>query len=207
MRGERGYTLAELLIGAAIGAFILWGLLAAVARLAIGAAALDTRLVAQSNAARLIERLSSDATGAWAIWAPSPQEIDFFSEDGSHRIFHWSYTYDAAAHAVTRSTGEVLDHIDGFTATNAAVTDLRDPSAPAYDPLLAASYAPAVAYPFAVPAGAIGGNRILMLHTIADGVDRTDRFSSATAPTAFTIVVRYTPSPGPLVTPTPVPLR
>jgi type II secretory pathway pseudopilin PulG len=207
VQDQRGYTLVELLIGATIGVFVVWCVLAATARMSATAASLDARLTAQTNADHLEERLASDAASAWAVWAPSPGEIDFFSEDGSHRIFHWAYTYDMNARTVTRSTGEVVGDIEAFVAANAPVSALADPSAPAYDPLFTASQAPLVPFAFAEPAGAIGGNGIVTLQLRAGGAERSDRLSSVTAPTAFTVVVRYTPSPSPVITPTPVPLR
>jgi len=193
---EAGFTLVEVVVGAAIGVFLVWGLVVLADRWAFAISNLNARLNSQAAADRLVERLSVEAASAWTVWAPSAHEIDFFAEDGSHRPFTWSYAYDPTQKTVTRSTGEVLTGLDGFDAAAADVTDLANPSAVAYDPLLAGSHATSVA-----------GNALVSLHLLANGVDRTELLASGTAPTTFTVVVRYTPSPAPVATPTPIPLR
>lgn len=180
-------SLLEVLIGAAIAALVLLGLVATVDRLAASTASLDARLVAQADTARLLERLSSDAQSAWSVTAPSSDEIDFTAEDGSHRPYRWSYRFDPVAQTVTRSTGDVLGGIAGFDASAASLSD---------DPLFAGSTMPAE------PATALTA-----VHVTGAGVDTTVMLASGTAPTSFTVVVSYTPSPTPLVTPTPTPLR
>lgn len=195
-RGEAGFTLVEVLVGAAIGMFVVWGLVALANRLVFSASSLNARLNAQAAADRLVERLSIEAASAWTVWSPANNEIDFSSEDGSHRPFTWSYVYDAMRKTVTRSTGEVLAGIDGFDASPADVTDLANSAAAAYDPLFAGSRATST------PA-----NKLVSLHLVAAGVDRTELLASGTAPTSFTVVVTYTPSPAPLATATPIPLR
>ena len=204
---EAGFTLVESLVGAAIGVILIWGLLTAANRLVFSAASLNARLVAQSGADRLTERLSAEAESAWAVWTPANTEIDFFSEDGSHRQFDWSYTYDPAQKTVTRSTGETYGPFDGFNASAVDVTALANPSASGFDPLFANSAATSVRYPLPEQPDAIGGNTLVALHLVGSGVDRTDLFASGMAPTAFTVLVVYTPSPTPATTATPIPLR
>lgn len=193
---EAGFTLVEVAIGAAIAALVTWGLVTLSARLAAAASSLDARLVTQAAADRLIERLSSDAASAWTVSAPSPDEIDFFAEDGSHRPLTWSYRYDAASRIVTRSSGEAFGPFTSFVASAAEIGDLWNPASTAYDPLFAGSSATSVP-----------GNALVVLHLAGSGVDRTEPFASGSAPTTFTVVVTYTPSPAPAATPTPVPLR
>lgn len=160
------------------------------------AASLNTRLNATANADRLVERLATDAASAWTVSASSPNEIDFFSEDGSHRPLRWLYRFDPTQQTVTRSSGEIFSAIGGFTASNADVTDLANPTTDAYDPLLGSSTITSTP-----------GNTLVALHLLGTGVDRTEFFASGAAPTSFTVVVHYTPSPTPLVTATPAPLR
>jgi hypothetical protein len=188
--------LLEVVVAAVIAAFVVWGLLALANRVVATAASLDARLNAEANADRLVERLASDAVSAWTVSAPSANEIDFSSEDGSHRPFAWSYRYDATRQTVTRSSGEIFGAIGGFSATNESVNDLANPSAIAYDPLLAGS-----------KVTSSPGNAFVTLHLLGVGVDRTECFASGAAPTSFTVIVQYTPSPAPLVTATPTPLR
>jgi len=188
--------LVEIVVGAAITAFVLWGLVAFANRMVATAASLNGRLNAIASADRLVERLATDAASAWNVSAPSPSEIDFFSEDGSHRPYQWSYRFDSTLQTVTRSSGEVFSAIGGFTASNADVTDLANPTAVAYDPLLRSSTVTSAP-----------GNTFVAVHLLGTGVDRAEFFASGAAPTNFTVVVQYTPSPTPLVTATPAPLR
>jgi hypothetical protein len=188
--------LVEILVGAAIAAFALWGLVAFANRMATTAASLHNRLNAVASTDRLVERLATDATSAWTVSASSQNEIDFVSEDGSHRPFAWSYRFDPTQQTVTRSSGEVFGAVSGFSATNASLSDLANPTAVAYDPLLSPSSVTSVP-----------GNALVALHLLGIGVDRTELFASGAAPTSFTVVVQYTPSPTPLVTATPAPLR
>jgi hypothetical protein len=197
---QRGHLpfvkLVEVVVGAAISAFVLWGLVAFANRMVATAASLNGRLVAAASADRLVERLATDAVSAWTVSAPSPNEIDFFSEDGSHRTFAWSYRFDPTQQTVTRSSGEVFSAISGFVASNADASDLTNPSAAAYDPLLRQSNVTSVP-----------GNAFVVLQLVGTGVSRTEYFASGAAPTGFTVVVQYTPSPTPLTTATPAPLR
>jgi hypothetical protein len=65
-----------------------------------------------------------------------------------------------------------------------------------------------VQYSFAAMPSAIGGNRLVVVQIVASGVNRSVLLASEDAPTTFTVVVDYTPSPAPVVTPTltPVPM-
>jgi hypothetical protein len=188
--------LVEVIAGAAIAAFLMWGLVAMAGRLAASADSLNGRLNAEANADRLIERLSSDAASAWTVSAPNANEIDFYAEDGSHRPYAWAYRYDASAKTVTRSTGEVLGSFDSFSASAATVGDLAISGSSAYDPLFAGASTPSEP-----------GNALVALHITGTGVDRTELLASGAAPTTFTVVVTYTPSPTPIATATPTPLR
>ncbi len=210
----------ELLIGAAIATIVVGALVAFASRLTQTTSALGTRVQSQSAAARLMERLTAEASSAWAVYVPvtdvngnanaDGHELDFFSEDGSHRPYSWAYTFDAAHAAITRyafapgtppSAGEVIAPIDAFVATSIAVTRL-----PAVDPLFAGATATAVAYGFDASPSAAGGNGLVQLRISASGVSRNELLASVTAPTTFTVIVIYTPSPPPVATPTPAPL-
>ncbi|HTU71622.1 MAG TPA: prepilin-type N-terminal cleavage/methylation domain-containing protein [Candidatus Baltobacteraceae bacterium] len=225
MKRQAGFTLLETLVGAAIAAVILWSLIAFADRAVNWAVAANRRLNAGANAARLVERLSSEAEGAWAVYVPAADafgrsnadghELDFFAEDGAHRTYSWSYDYDASAQTLTRYAlvagnapvaGDVLADIDGFVASPQTLAALAERSSPAYDPLFASAAATDVPYAFAAMPGAIGGNRLVAVTVVASGVDRSVVLASEDAPTAFTVVVNYTPSPAPLVTPTVTPL-
>jgi prepilin-type N-terminal cleavage/methylation domain-containing protein len=224
MDRQSGFTLIETLVGAAIGAVMIWGLLVLADRMVASASAAALRANAGANAARLIERLSSEAASAWAVYVPATDslgksngdghELDFFSEDGAHRVYAWAYTFDAATTSLTRYAlvaggtpvaGDVIAHIDTFSATPASVTNLGTSSSAAYDPLFASANAVDVPYAFAAMQSAVGGNRLVVVAIIASGVNRSVLLASEDAPTTFTVVVNYTPSPAPVVTATPAP--
>ncbi|HTX55489.1 MAG TPA: type II secretion system protein [Candidatus Acidoferrales bacterium] len=225
MEREAGFTLVETLAGAAIAVVIVWGLLVFAGRTIAAAASADARVEAVANADRLIERLSSEAASSWAVYVPTTDalgasngdghEIDFFTQDGAHRTYSWAYTFDAATKTLTRYAlapgnppvaGDTIGGIDAFSASAATVGDLGSPASAAYDPLFASANATDVPFTFTAMPGAIGGNRVVALAIAASGVDRNVVLASDDAPTAFTVVVNYTPSPTPVVTPTVTPL-
>ena len=225
MNRQAGFTLIETVVGSAIAVVMLWALVVMSDRLVAAAGAATTRVVAGANAGRLIERLSSEAASALAVYVPATDvfgasngdghELDFYTQDGAHRSYAWAYTFDGATRTVTRYTlvgsgapppGDVLSDIDSFNAAAATVTQLGIPSSPAYDPLFAGARASDVPYTFAAMPDAVGGNRLVVVQLVASGVDRSVVLASEDAPTAFTVVVNYTPSPPAVVTPTPSPV-
>lgn len=224
MGNERGFTLIEIVVAAAIGAMLLWGMLVLANRTAASAEALDARLYASAGVSHLLERMTSEAASALAVYVPPTDvlgesnsdghEVDFYAQDASHRSYAWSYTYDAAAKALTRYAfapgvapvaGERIASIDAFVASSVAASAISDSQNPAYDPLFASASARDVAYAIPSYPAAIGGNRLVALQIAASGVDTRALLASADAPTAFTVVIAYTPSPAPIATPTPAP--
>jgi prepilin-type N-terminal cleavage/methylation domain-containing protein len=224
MERQAGFTLIETLVGAAIGVVMIWGLLVLADRMVASASAAGLRVNGSANAARLIERLSSEAASAWAVYVPATDvlgqsnsdghELDFLSEDGAHRVYAWAYTFDAATKTLTRYAvvpggtpvaGDVIADIDTLRATPASVTSLGASSSTAYDPLFASANAVDVPYTFAAMPSAVGGNRLVAVQIVASGVNRSVLLASEDAPTTFTVVVNYTPSPAPVVTATPAP--
>ena len=216
MHAERGFTFVETLVAAAIALLLGWQLLVMTHALAIGAAHLDGRLRARASADRLEERLISDAATTWSVFVPNigagdesnadGHEMDFVTEDASHAPVWWAYAYDRASKRVTRYAyvpggavvaGERYDDLDGFTARSHAIADLGKRNADIYDPLFAQASAPDVELHFGWNPAAPGGNRLTAVHLTGDGIDRTLLLASATAPTRFTVVVKYTPAPAP----------
>ena len=224
MRAQAGFTLIEVIAGAAIGVVLLWFVLAFADRTLMAAQMLDVRLRASAGAAHAIERMSSEAASALAVYVPANDafgqanadghEIDFFTRDASHRPYLWAYVFNASSQTLTRYSlgggapvaGEAISEIDAFSATPASVNDLDNAASPAYDPLFAGVNATDVPFLFSDMPGAIGGNRLVVLQISASGVARRAMLASADAPTSFTVVITYTPSPTPVVTPTPTPL-
>jgi type II secretory pathway pseudopilin PulG len=201
VEAQRGFSLIELLVAAAIAFVIGWQLLALTHTTILGADRLDARLRAQGAVDRLEERLAGDAATAWSVFVPpraldgtnnsDGHEIDFVTEDAAHRSFWWAYSYDAAAARVTnyayvpggaRVAGETYEGVTVFAAGVHPISDLRRPQSEAYDPLFANATVTPVAVPFGWNPQAVGGNHLVIV------------------PSRFTIVVDYTPAP---VTPTP----
>jgi type II secretory pathway pseudopilin PulG len=224
MTDERGFTLIETVVGAAIAAFVVWGLVAATDRYATASALLNARLNAQASADRLLERMSAEAASSWAVFVPQNDvlgnanadghELDFFTEDASHRAYAWAYLYDAGSKNLTRYAyapnaapvaGDLVGTFDAFSAQSIDVWALGDSSSVAYDPLFAHSAASIVHYTFAAMPGAVGGNPLVRVHLVGSGVDVTEMLASGTAPTKFTVTIPYTPSPAAQATATPIP--
>lgn len=214
MKAQRGFTLIETLIAAAIAMTIGWTLLVIVHATVSASAHLDARAGARTAIDRLDERMESDATSAWSVFVPDADvlgganadghEVDFVTENGAHERFWWAYTYDATAHAVTRyayapgkspAAGEQYAAIDAFDARTYAVTDLHDRSSAIYDPLLAGATATPVEFDYGWNPRATGGNHLVRAHIAGEGVDRVTLLSSGTAPSHFTAIVEYTPAP------------
>jgi hypothetical protein len=212
--------LIEVLVAAAVAFILTWLLVRLAGQTIFAAAHLDARLNGRSATDRLAERLESDAAGAWSIFVPAndvfgasnadAHELDFTTQDASHRTYWWAYAYAAASQQVTvyaytpGSTpvpGDVFGGITGFGAESHPVTDIADPNSDVYDALLAGASVTPVDFDFGWnQSAATGGNRLTRVQLEAPGVDRTVLLSSATAPTHFTVVVDYTSPPA---TPTP----
>lgn len=197
---EGGFTLLETLIAAALGTLVLGGALLAGAQLSRTAAAADDRMRGIDAVARLDERLHSDASSAWAVFVTpgNASEVDFYSQDGAHRPFFWRYSYDATMRAVARG-GEIFAPVSGFLAAGVQASQIG-----VLDPLFANARVPDVAYAFSP--GTPAGNALVHVRIDAPGIVRDEFLSSATAPTTFTVVIEYTPSPPPIATPTPTPI-
>jgi hypothetical protein len=216
MEAQRGFTLAETLVAAAIAFVIGWQLLGLAHVLVLGASHLDARLRAHSAADRLEERLTGDAGVAWSVFVPrrdvfgSPNadghELDFVTEDAAHRTFWRAYGYDAAARRVTSyayapggvpEAGETYDGIAAFAARAHPITDLFRPGNEVYDPLFAGSAVGPIVVPFGWSSAAAGGNGLVRVRLRGGGVARDALLAAGTAPTRFTVVVEYTPAPSP----------
>jgi hypothetical protein len=209
-----GVKLVEVLVASAI-AFVLAAVLVTATHATIlGAAHLDARLAARSATDRLAERLESDAASAWSIFVPAADvlgnangdghELDFVTEDASHRTYWWAYNFNSSAQRVSSYSyapggasiaGDTFDGIATFAAKTFAVSELANPSSAIYDPLFAGTNAAPVSFDYGWNAQAVGGNRLTRVHVTATGVDRTLLLTSATAPTHFTVVIEYTPAP------------
>jgi Tfp pilus assembly major pilin PilA len=215
VRRQRGFTLAELMVATGVAFVLGWLLLRLVATTLLASGHVGARLNASSSADRLAERLESDASSAWSVFVPEMDvggaanadghELDFVSEDASHRQYWWAYAFDARSQSVTAyayapgtapAAGQQFDGVTALQAKVFAVTALPDPSSAIYDPLFAGAAATPVDFDFGWNnAQARGGNRFVRVTFSGTGVDRELLLSSGTAPSHFTVVLRYTPAP------------
>ncbi len=224
-RGERGFSLIEVLLAGAIAAIATMLLVMLAHHLARATQALDLRLQGSSAAHALLDRLDGDSQTAWAVWVPpldvageenrDGHEVDLFAQDASHRRYAWAYRFDAASHEVTRYayaagiaplSGVTYRPIDAFSAATSPASAIGNPADATYDPLFASARVGSYAYDYGTTFGAIGGNAITRVRVVAAGADLSTLLASATAPSRFTVVVTYTPPPAPLGTPAPTPL-
>lgn len=214
MERQRGFSLIEVLVATAIASIVGWQLLILTHTTILEAAHLDERLRGRTAVDRLDEGLASDAATAWSVFVPprdvngmtdaDGHELDFVTEDASHRSYWWAYTFDAAARRVTKYAytrdgppvaGEVYDGIEAFQARAHPITDLTKRANEAFDPLFADADVTPVDMPFGWNAAATGGNHFVRLAFAASGSDRVAILASGTAPSHFTVVVDYTPPP------------
>ena len=87
MRGQAGFTLIELAVGAAIAAVITLAALVAVRQFGIAAAHADARVRDGAAVDRLSERLEAEAAGAWAVYVPASDAYGNANADGHEVAF------------------------------------------------------------------------------------------------------------------------
>jgi prepilin-type N-terminal cleavage/methylation domain-containing protein len=214
---QRGFTLLETLVALAVVTAIGFFVLSTIASAFRWNASFAGRRVAESAAGSLAERLEAEEDSAWAIFTPprdaygSPNadghELDFFLRDAQNRAHFWAYCYDKAKHSVQRllyarsgepavADGAPLAGIDDFFARTYPVSALQDPGSPIYSALYdGAELQPAeVRFDLTQPWIA-GGNQITYLRIAWAQSARELQLSTQTAPSGFTIVLRYTPAP------------
>jgi Tfp pilus assembly protein PilV len=222
-RSQLGFTLLETAVAVAIvtvtGAFAI----SAIAAAFRWNTAIAQRTRSETAAATLADRLQADASSAGAIFSPPADaygssnsdghEVDFFVRDAQNRAHFWAYVYDKANRRIQRvlygapgdtpaEDGAPFTGIDAFTARTYPVTALQDPESLIYSPLYANANLHAATVRFD-PARAwiAGGNNISDVRLRSGNVSRELQLSTQTAPSGFTVLLRYTPSPAASQTP------
>lgn len=196
---------------AALGAFTIIGLFlfAAVTGTMRWSTVLSERESSESELGGFADRLESEEDSAWAIFTPDAggRELHFFMRDSRSRAHFWAYRYDAAAQTLQRllyaspgdtmaADGPPLTGVVSFFAKTFPVTALQDPASPVYTPLYSnASLTPATV-PFIVENTSIaGGNQVTYVRIATTHSIRVLALTTQTAPSGFTVVLRYTPRP------------
>lgn len=183
-------------------------------------AALAEREGSEASLSALTDRMQAEEDSAWAIFTPprdvygksnsDGHELDFFMRDAQNRAHFWAYCYDQNGRSLQRlvysapgasaiSDGAPARGISAFFARTYPVTALADSSSPVYSSLYqnATLHAAAVRFGFADQPWIAGGNQITYVRFETHQSARALQLSTQTAPSGFTIALRYTPSPGP----------
>lgn len=210
MDSQRGFSLVEVLIAAGISV-MLAAMLVAIAHTFIGwSHRASTSTNAQSALDRLDERLTTESAGAWSVFVPANDvlgasnadghELDIATEDALRRPSFRAYRYDANAATMREyvygtpgdapiATGVLTPGVSAFSAINGPASALAGP-------LFANANIVDADVPLPLGSSeAIGGNRLTQVRVVIGGFERELVLASATAPSSYTVVLRYTPAP------------
>jgi prepilin-type N-terminal cleavage/methylation domain-containing protein len=224
-RGERGFTLIEVLIALAIALPVSLALIGVI-RSALGGVTTTRRIAADSATLNeLVERLDAESHSAAALFSPPTdvlggtdcdpgghcRELDFFTRDTQGVPHFWAYRYDGPSQALQRfdyddlgahgpvnlrASGLPLTGISAFAATHVPVSQLSIPALGTYAPK---DVSVALGYP-----GVIGGNELTVVDVRNAIFHLHHELVPRLAASGFSVVVgTYTPAPGPSVPPTP----
>lgn len=214
----RGFTLLETVIAVAIALVLGWVLFHALTQaLRVGTlqAQRDTEAAVVGQ---LEDDLQAEEDDAWAIFNPPTDvlgtsnadghEVDFYTRDGRQRAYFWSYTYDAASQTLTRyrygSPGAApvkdvtFSGIMKFRSQTYPVTALQNASTPVYSSLYSGAHLQSgIVHFYSGMPWIAGGNNITYVHFETATQSQDLQLVTQTAPTGFTVVLWYTPSPSP----------
>lgn len=217
------------MVAVAIAVVIGWALFSVVNHLLLASRLQVSRDAAQGAIFQLTDNLTTEEDDAWAIYVPpndvfgksngDGHEVDFFARDGKQQPYFWAYTFDSSAQTLTRyrfaspngtPTKDVTySGITAFSAQTYPVTALKDSRTPIYSALYAsAALQSGIVHFYPGMPWIAGGNNITDVHIEASGGFRRDlELVTTTAPSGFTVVLNYTPSPtpSPIASPTPAP--
>ena len=216
---SRGFSLLEVLIAVAVFAILGFFLLRVTTGALHWVSIQAQRDSDATTVGRLADRWMAEADSAWAIFTPpndvngvsnaDQHELDFFTRDGSNRSYFWAYTYDAKAQTLTRYLysapgatpvlGETYSGVTKFVAHTYPVTALQDSSTPLYSALYknATLHSGAVRFYASTAPWIAGGNQITYVRIETASDIREMQLVTQTAPSGFTVVLQYTPSPAP----------
>ncbi len=214
----RGFTLLETVVSVAIAVVLGWVLLTVITHVLLVSRVQAARDAAQSAIMQLTDNLTTEEDDAWAIYVPPSDvlgasngdghEVDFFARDGKQQPYFWAYNYDSSAHALTRyrfaspggsATKDVTySGVTAFSAQTYPITALQDSSTPVYSPMYGgARLQSGIVHFYPGMPWIAGGNNITYIHVEASGFRRDLQLATSTAPSGFTVVLNYTPSPAP----------
>ncbi|MFN2450050.1 MAG: type II secretion system protein J [Candidatus Baltobacteraceae bacterium] len=221
--GQRGFTLLEMLVAAAIT------VVTAFFCLQFATAALHTLLLTQTRFTQaaaidaLADRWQAEEDSAWAIFTPpndvngnanaDGHELDFFTRDAKQRNSFWAYDFDAPAKTLRKylyampGGRPVLDQsyagITSFYAHTYPLSALSDSSSKLYSPAFAGASLQDGGVQFfpSTQPWIVGGNQITYVHVETAANVREMHLSTQTAPSGYIVVLNYTPAPSPSPSP------
>ncbi|HEX5273885.1 MAG TPA: type II secretion system protein [Candidatus Rubrimentiphilum sp.] len=216
-RSQRGFSLLETVIAAAVVTVIGVLILTSAAQVLRWNALFAQQRTAETAIESLADRLEAEEDSAWAIFTPpldaygssnaDGHEVDFFFRDAQNRAHFIAYCYDKANRRIQRllyakpggmpvADGAPVSGVGGFFARTYPVTALQDPGSLVYTELYRSAelHAAEVHFDRTQPWLA-GGNQITYVRLTSAHVARELQLSTQTAPSGFTIVLRYTPAP------------
>ena len=218
-RVSRGFTLIELVVAVGIAVMLSYFLVRTTAMTLHWSSMQAQRNVEHASMEELVDRWRAEEDSAWAIFTPDTDvngvangdghEVDFFTRDAKYQSYFWAYNYDAQAKTLMRyqyaapGGTPVVDTTYGgittFYVHTYPVTALQDRSSKVYSPLYdGATLLPgAVRFYGAAYPQIAGGNQITYLRVESPTMVREMQLSTQTAPSGFTVVLQYTPAPGP----------
>jgi prepilin-type N-terminal cleavage/methylation domain-containing protein len=224
---SRGFTLIEVVVALGISVVLGYFLLRTTGALLHWSALQAQRNTEHAAIAQLEDRWDAEERSAWAIFTPDADvngasnadghELDFFTRDAKSQSYFWAYNYDPAHQTLTRylygapggtpTAADTYSGITTFYAHTYPVTALQDPSSKIYSPLYEGAHLTAGAVRFygASKPDIAGGNQITYVRIEGPTLIREVELATDTAPSGFTVVLQYTPSPAdtPEVSPSP----
>jgi type II secretory pathway pseudopilin PulG len=218
-RNARGFTLLETVVALGIAVALGWLAVTVGAHVLRAGRIQAARDSAQSTLLQLSDDLATEEDDAWAIYVPPSDvlgapnsdghEVDFFARDSEQQPYFWAYNYNAGAHIVTRYrfsapsgstpvTDVTFSGVTQFSAHTYPVTALQDSTTPIYSTLYrGASLQSGIVHFYPSMPWIAGGNNITYVSLAAGGYQRSLQLVTQTAPSGFTIVLNYTPTPSP----------
>ncbi len=208
--------MVEVVIAAAC-AIVLGTALASIAHAAVGWSIRAQKSVAAQRALdRAIDRWQAESATAWSVFTPrvdvfgaensDGHEFDMVTVDSRRRPAFLAFVYDSSRGRLAEyaygsrgsapvPTGDASDGVTAFDAHTYPLRSLQAAGSPIYDPLFAGARIADAVVPLQLGNEASGGNRLTRVHIAFGRFDRVVMLAAETAPSAFTIVVTYTPAP------------
>lgn len=212
---ERGFTLIEVMIVAALSAFLLIGAFEAVRLMLASSRTVVDRTAQYSELETLANRLITEARTAEAVTIPdlACPAVEFYTRDpGQAGAPHfWSYRYDAAAKTIVRNTDTsgplatcsvaggtiVAQHVSAFATTPLPMAGSGGLAGRSDTPYITASGATNVRFPLGIDEAdgstpIVSGNGLIEVTVRTAVGQRTVDLAPGVTPSGYTLTLQYT---------------